>query len=251
MKETKKRFAIGKKMYLFIFATILFAVASVCALSYVISASQIDNYFKRLTSNSARSVASLMDAAYLKELSEAVQSEEYQAIREVAEETEDDTEVIAFLQEKGLWEKYEEQRNLMITYVDDMDDIKYLYAIKWGTAEENLDMYLLDADDVPIAETGYYELREAEFEGTDPTKEIAPVISHGDWGWLCSGYYPVYDEDGSIICHIGCDVGMDDVMKERRENLTYVIISAVVCTVIVLVGAFVFINRTVVWPLNK
>ncbi|MBP5281858.1 MAG: diguanylate cyclase, partial [Lachnospiraceae bacterium] len=79
----------------------------------------------------------------------------------------------------------------------------------------------------------------------------APVISHGDWGWLCSGYYPVYDEDGSIICHIGCDVGMDDVMKERRENLTYVIISAVVCTVIVLVGAFVFINRTVVWPLNK
>ncbi|MBR6478032.1 MAG: diguanylate cyclase, partial [Lachnospiraceae bacterium] len=251
MSDSKKRFAIGKKMYVFIIATILFAVASVCALSYVISASQIDNYFKRLTNNSARIVASQIDAAFLKELRQLAESEEYQALREQAEETDNDSLVIEYLREKGMWDRYEEQRNFLIDFVNNMDDIKYLYAIVWGDAGADHDMYLLDADDVPFYETGYYEEREAEFAGTDPTKEFDPVISHGDWGWLCSRYVPVYDEDGQIICHIGCDVGMEDVMKERYANLTYVIVSAIVCTIIVLAGAFVFINRTVVWPLNR
>jgi len=47
-------------------------------------------------------------------------------------------------------------------------------------------MYLLDADDVPVYETGYYEEREKEFLGVDAYQEIEPTISNGNWGWLCS-----------------------------------------------------------------
>ena len=251
MNDSKRRFPIGKKMYVFIVLTILFTVVSVCALSYVINASQINGYYKTLTSNSAKNVASLVDVGFLKQLRELAESEEYQAIRTQAEEEDDDTAVIAYLQDAGVWERYQAEREKLITYVENMADVKYLYAIVWGGANDTHDMYLLDADDVPFYETGYYELREAEFEGTDPTTDIEPVISRGDWGWLCSGYAVVRDEDGQIVCHIGCDVGMEDVVRERRENLLYVILGAVVCTVIVLAGAFPFINRTVVWPLNR
>ena len=220
MKDgSQKRFAISLKMYIFIVSMILFVVIAVSALAYVINVSQLDGYFKRLTSNSAKNVAALMDVEFLKELRTLAESEEYQALRDQAEEEDDDTLVIAYFQEKGVWEKYQEERNKLITYVDNMEDVKYLYAIAWGSAEDKYDMYLMDADDVPFYETGYYEEREAEFEGTDPTKDIAPVISKGDWGWLCSGYATVRDENGEIVCHVGCDVGMEDVMKARMQNL--------------------------------
>jgi len=251
MKDgSQKRFAISLKMYIFIVSMILFVVIAVSALAYVINVSQLDGYFKRLTSNSAKNVAALMDVEFLKELRTLAESEEYQALREQAEAEDDDTLVIAYFQEKGVWEKYQEERNKLVTYVQNMEDVKYLYAIAWGDAEAKYDMYLLDADDVPFYETGYYEEREAEFEGTDPTKDIAPVISKGDWGWLCSGYATVRDENGEIVCHVGCDVGMEDVMKARMQNLIYMSISAIACTIIALAGAFLFINRTVVWPLN-
>ncbi len=250
MSKIKTKFSIGKKMYIFVILTVLMSVSIVCALSFIINSRQIDTYFKRLTSNNARNFASFVDAQFLKELKEVAQSEEYQELRDRAEEAEDEESIRIYLEEKGLWERYEEQRKMLSQYLANIDDIEYLYIIVWGDMNDTHDMYLLDDDTIPIYETGYYELREAEFAGTDPTKEIAPVISHGDWGWLCSGYYPVFDENGEYICHIGCDVQMEDVMRERRISLTYMIVAAFVSMGLVLGLAFLFANKIIVSPLN-
>jgi len=59
-------------------------------------------------------------------------------------------------------------------------------------------MYLLDDDENPLYETGYFEVRKAEFAGMDFYKGIPPVISNGDWGWLCSAYAPVYDAQSKV-----------------------------------------------------
>ena len=251
MEAKKRRFTLDKKMYLFIFATILFTVASVCAFSYAINVNQIDGYFKQLTLENAQNVTSLIDVDFYKELRSLAESEEYQAIRDRAEEAEDDELVIQYFKDKGIWDKYQEERNRLITYIENMESVKYLYVIAWGDKDAMLDMYLMDADDVPIYETGYYEEREAEFAGMDPQEDIPPVISIGDWGWLCSGYARVYDDEGNLVCHVGCDVGMDDIVRERRENLSYVIMSAIFCMIIVLMGAFLFVNRAVVQPLKS
>jgi sensor histidine kinase regulating citrate/malate metabolism len=102
METKKRRFTIEKKMYLFIFAMIFFAVASVCLFSYIINVSQIDGYFKQLTLDNAQNVASLIDADFYKELRTIAESEEYQAIRDQAEEEDDDELVIEYLQEQGM-----------------------------------------------------------------------------------------------------------------------------------------------------
>ncbi len=112
-------------------------------------------------------------------------------------------------------------------------------------------MYLIDDYDNPITETGYYEDREPEFYGTDPNEPIEPTISNGDWGWLCSAYAPVYKEDGTLVCHIGCDIQMEDIMAERRANLSYVLFGAIGLTVVVLIGAVLFANKFVISPLNS
>ena len=246
-----KKFSIGKKMYIFAVATVLIVAVTVCVLNYEINAGQIDDYFMRLTMNTSQYYATQVDVEFLKKLREVAESEEYQKIREKAAEEESELEVIDYLKGKGLWDKYQEERNKMIDYIENMTDVEYLYLIVWGDKDSERDMYLLDADDVPVYETGYYELREAEFAGVDPTDVIEPVINNGDWGWLCSGYAPVFDEDGNVVCHVGCDVNMENIVNERRLAFSYMILSAVVCAIFVLIGAIVFVNRVLISPIKK
>ena len=252
-KDTKKRrFGIGKKMYLFVLVTVFVAVAAVAALAYIINVRQIDSYFKRLTLNTAENVASFVDVEFLKELKAVVAADEYQALRDRAEEEDDESLIEEYLREKGLWERYVTQREYLIQYVGFMDDVKYLYLIVWADkGEEPFDMYLVDADDVPLYETGYYEEREEEFGDADPHYLVDPVISNGDWGWLCSGYAPVYDAEGNLICNVGCDIGMAEMIRERRVNLIYLIISAAAILILIFIGAIIFAKKLVVKPLDS
>ena len=247
----KKRFSIGTKMYVFVIVTVMLTAIALCTMSYMINVTQIDAYYKRITINNAQNAITLLDADFLKQLRDVAKSEEYQALRDKAEEAEDEDMVIDYLKEKGLWDQYVTERQKLRTYVNNMKDIKYLYVILWSDIGEDHDMYILDSDDVGVYETGYYEEREPEFEGTDPNNIIDPVINNGDWGWLCSGYVPIRDTDGSVICHVGCDVDMEDVMRERWVNVTYMAIGAIVITAIVLAGSIIFVNKTVISPLKE
>ena len=250
MKKGRRHPSIGTKMYIFVIITVLFAAFGVCMLSFFINASQIDSYFKRLTINSAQYASTYVDIDFIKQLRSVVESDEYQAIRGAAEAADDDTSVVDYLKQKGLWDKYVAEREELINFVKNMTDVEYLYIVAWGVDSDH-DMYLLDADDVAFYETGYYEEREAEFEGVEPHNIIEPVISNGDWGWLCSGYVPVYDEEGNLVCHVGCDVDMENVMSARWSNLTYILSGALALMAIVLAGAIFSVRRQVVKPLNQ
>lgn len=129
--------------------------------------------------------------------------------------------------------------------------MKYLYILVNGDMFTEYDMMLMDDADNPIYITGVMAPNESEFSDMDVTGIIEPTITNGDWGWLCSGYAPVYASDGTVVCHIGCDVSMDEVMAERRQFLITAIIGALGFTVLVLVIAVILVNRVVVKPLNS
>ena len=255
MEHIERRFSIGKKMYVFVLGVVVLTIAGIWFLSYRLTSNQIDRYYKRLTINSAENYASFVDVEYIRELRAAAETDEFQDLRDLAEETDDESLIQTYLEEHGLWEDYVEQREIMRKYVETMDDIDYLYVVAWApeAAEdgEHYDMYILDADDVPLYETGYYEQREPEFGDFDPRTETEAIISNGDWGWLCSGYAPVFDDEGHLICTVGCDVSMEDVMADRKDNMISLSISAVIYTVIVLIAAFLVVTKYVVRPLNR
>ena len=102
---------------------------------------------------------------YLKRLKPVVLSAEYQTLREQAEAADDEKPVVDYLKAHGLWDQYETEREKLRTYAGNISDIKYLYIVVWGGKDSKYNMYLLDADDVPVYETGYYEEREKEFLG--------------------------------------------------------------------------------------
>ncbi len=245
------RFTLGKKMYIFVTTVVLFAAIGVAALSYIINARQMDRFNKRITLDSAKNYATLADVDYLKNLKAVVLSEEYQNLRDRAEETENEKLVIDYLNEKGLWEQYETEREKLRTYENNISDIKYLYIVVWGDKDSKYNMYLLDADDVPVYETGLYEEREKEFLGVDAYEELEPTISNGSWGWLCSAYAPVYDHEGELICTVGCDLNMEDVMEDRVAFLLFLTITAVFLVAVILAGAVIFVHKILIRPLNR
>ena len=250
MKKDEKRFSIKLKMYIFVVITVLAVAFGISAFAFLTSANQINNFYKQVTSDNARNFASLVDGDFLAELRAEAETEEFRQLRDKAEEDDYEQPIEDHLKEKGLWEKYIETRDMIDEYLSNMEEVKYLYIVAHGDRDAEYDMYLVDDSDNPIYETGYYEEREAEFRGIDLTNNPEPTISRGDWGWLCSDFKPVYDSEGNCVCIVGCDVGMDDVMKDRRQLMIYLIIGSLIFTAIVLTGAMLFIKKVVVAPLD-
>lgn len=250
--DKKRRFfSIRTKMYIFVIVIVLIAAFGASAIAFTTEADQIDRYYKQNTEDNASNFASMVDGDFLSKLRDVAKSEEFQKLRKKAEKEENEKLIENYLRKKGLWNQYKETRDMITDYLKNMKGIKYLYIIAHGDKDAKQDMYLIDDADNPIYETGYYEEREPELRGMDLTKMPEPKISNGDWGWLCSDFKPVYDSKGKDVCIVGCDIGMDDVMKERQRLLILLVAGTLALIIIVLVAAVLFMNRTVVKPLNR
>ena len=249
--EKKGYISISTKLYIFIILTVLFVGIGTALLTYYISSGQIDNSYKKISYDSAQNFASMIDGDYIAKLRKAAESNEYQEIRNKAEETENDSLVQEYLEKENLWIEYKDTRDRLQNYLDNMTSIEYLYIVACGGPNDTQDMYLIDDYETPMSELGYYEEREESFYGVDFSKRVEPTISTGDWGWLCSAYAPVYDSNGKVVAQVGCDFGMTDVMNERRTQLFYIIGTAFLLTIIVLAIAVLLIDNLVVKPLDK
>ena len=231
-------------MIIFTIVTILVASFGTTLISYFVSANIIDNYYKNLCMDCAENFATFMDPVYLMELRQVLESDEYQAVRDHAEETDNEQEVIDYLRGKGLWDRFVKARDQIDSYIESMDVIEYTYIL--ARSGGVYDMYLMDDSTNPAYVSGSITESEPEFVGVDASKRIEPTISNGEWGWLCSAYVPLYLEDGTVVCQIGCDIAMDDVMRERRTYLAYSLLGAMLFTMLMVVLSVIFTDHILV-----
>ena len=146
-RQNKKRFSISARMYLSVTLTVIAVAIGTAFFAYSVSIVQIDSYFKRLAYNTADNVSSLVDAGFYSRLRELAESEEYQIVREVAEEHDDDEKVKQYLIKEGIWDEYQKNLDFLKNYHAHMDDITYLYCIVFGDKDAKVDMYLIDDDE--------------------------------------------------------------------------------------------------------
>ena len=231
-------------MIIFTIVTILVASFGTALISYSVSANIIDNYYKSLCMDCAENFATFMDPVYLMELRQVLESDEYQAVRDHAEETDNEQEVIDYLRGKGLWGRFVKARDQIDSYIESMDVIEYTYIL--ARSGEVYDMYLMDDSTNPAYVSGSITESEPEFVGVEASKRIEPTISNGEWGWLCSAYVPLFLEDGTVVCQIGCDIAMDDVMRERRTYLVYSLLGAMFFTMLMEVLSVIFTDHILV-----
>ncbi|MBR5406606.1 MAG: sensor domain-containing diguanylate cyclase [Lachnospiraceae bacterium] len=247
--QNKKRISIGQKVYGFIAIAVFMASFGASMIAYMLHAGQIDRYYKNLSLNTAINFASFVDGDFLKDLSEAVMTDEYITLRDTAEEEDNEDLIRDYLDSHGLWDQYDSTRSFLIQYLRNMDDIEYLYIMNLGAADVSGDVYLIDDDENPLYVTGSIE--EDNLGIGSPTGIVEPSISNSEWGWLCSAYAPVFDSDGQLVCHIGCDVSMDDIMKSRIRALLYDILGSLAFTLLVTILAIHYTKRTVIKPLDE
>lgn len=252
MPKKKHRSSIRLRVNFFIVLVILLVACEVTAISYIMNDYQIDNFCKRLAYNSAENFAATVDPEFLKEFRKVAESSEYQQIREKAAETENDQLIKDYLTEKGLWDQFESTQRSMCTYLENMDDIKYLYVIALGEKSARYDMYLIDDYDNHLTRIGFYDERDEDLINVDTTKYIEPSINNTNkWGYLCSAYAPVNDKAGKLVCHVGCDIDMESNVNERYQYLVYIGIATLILTTIVLIIAIVFVNKNFLNPLKQ
>ncbi|MBO4905390.1 MAG: GGDEF domain-containing protein [Lachnospiraceae bacterium] len=247
--KDRKRISIGRRVYCFIAVVVFVATFGASMIAYKVHIGQIDTYYKNLSLNTAINFASFVDGDYLNSLCKAISTEEYNNLRDTAEETDNEDMIRDYLIAQGLWDQYDSTRSFLIQYLRNMKDIKYLYIMRLGESISDEDIYLIDDDDNPLYITG---TKEADNLGLDgPTGIVPPSISNTDWGWLCSAYAPVYDSKGSLVCHVGCDISMDEVMASRTKALLLDVLGSAVFTLLVTLIAIHYTKHTVIKPLNK
>lgn len=82
MLGKKKRFSVSMKINVFLIIITFTVSFGVALVAYVFNVIQIDNYFKRLSENSARNFVSSVDPEFLGKLREVAESKGFQELRE-------------------------------------------------------------------------------------------------------------------------------------------------------------------------
>lgn len=106
----KRRFSINTKLQLLVILVVLVVSFGIGLTAYAVNVEQIDRYFKRISFNSATNFATFIDPDFFVRLRETAESEEFQAIRETAEQTGNESLIENYLKEKNLWEEYAQTR---------------------------------------------------------------------------------------------------------------------------------------------
>ena len=65
-----------------------------------------------------------------------------------------------------------------------------------------------------------------------------------EFGWLCSAYEPVTNSEGRNVAMVGVDISMDDMMAERQEFLTTMLLFAAALMVAASLGTVLLMNRS-------
>ncbi len=250
-KKTKRKNRIVSLRFKSIAIILVFAIVlSVIAItiSYNVYSNTLDEQYKRLSSNLAKTAASQLSAEDLERY--------YEEVKKIG--TYDDEKYWGDEAYKAAYDakadaikdaKYYEMLDTLFE-IKDNNDILYLYVQK---LDGDMCTYIFDADraDDRCQLGTTHEVSGPTKETKNPENGIPAFITNDAYGWLVTSMEPVKDADGNPVALVGVDISMDDIMAQRANYLRNIIIIIEVA-VVILVALIVFlINITLVKPINK
>ncbi len=251
MAKTKRKYRIASlriKSVLLVVAAAVILSAVLVSISYRTYTSTMDEHYKKLTSDLAKTAASQLDADELmRYYEEAKQLGEFDADR---------------------YDGDEAYRADFDARADSLKDAEYermmkiLFDIKYANGIEYLYVQKLDGDQCTyIMDTDTSEdycqlgmVRPVDSHSlTVENREygIPSYISSGDFGWLCTAMEPVFDGDGNPVALVGVDISMDKIVADRDRFLQHMIIIIGVSTIALALIIILLINSALIYPINK
>lgn len=240
-----KQRSVSVRINLLILMLVIVICGGLVTAAYWNNSRQIDETYMNRTSQISATIASLLDGDHITDILDVLQTEEYQALRTEAVETEDNGRIEQYLAEKGILDKVQETEN-KLSSLRDLQGAKYIYLV--SVMKEN-GITFCDPDE-PLTSLGVITKNAGEFGENVSNTHIAPTVSMTDFGWLCSAYDPVTDSAGNAVCLVGVDIDMTDVMNARHHFLRFLLIFSAVMGVLAVALGIWLMRNTVVKPLK-
>ena len=244
MNKNKNR--IGKELIFVLLILFSLIVILLLAASYLVHSREIDNLFKERVEQLSVSVSSLLNGDYLENLSNCVSSDEFQELREKANE-EDRPELLEdYLKEAGLYSEYVSYTELLGT-LQKNSKVEYIYVQDVGEKDA---MYLLDPSET-ILSLGLHEKNADELDYIKSNIRLPATVTKSEYGWLCTCTEPVTASDGSFPAVVCVDLNMSAIIARRNRFLiNMILLSAAVLILMAFVGAY-YVRKVVAEPLSS
>lgn len=128
----------------------------------------------------------------------------------------------------------------------------YVYQIREDGCHVVFD---LDTDEVPASQPGEVIPFDASFEKCIPDllagREVAPVISRDNYGFLLTIYTPLYDSNGVCQCYAAVDYSMDLLTAYVRTIIGHIIIFFLIVIFIIVVVSVLATDRGIIKPMRR
>ncbi len=233
--------------------------ATAAIISYTLYSSAMDQHYKTLAMNTAKTASMILDAEAVETLTDDVM-EVYRsyctgdtapAFHRFTEEDWED--YYASFYEAAASEAYASVFHTLSIFREE-NKVRWMY-ICYMDAETGKAVYIIDADTTrdatpsghcdPIVDGNMELMRQGIYDFP------AYVTNYEEYGWLCSASAGITDSDGRVIANVYVDLSMNEVMRDRQSFLIRLGLAlfAVAAVLIFIVTAAV--NRTVVVPINR
>jgi len=162
---------------------------------------------------------------YFKDVKKERTEEAWNAVHMAAEMI-DPEQIDSYIKEGYTANGYVRTAALLDRIWENSSNIQYLYVFR---IEDEGTRYIFDveADPAPDEPPSYApgELVEfdegvlAHLEQFKAGKEVEPIETSDDWGWLISVYYPLKNMNGSTVCYVVADVSVEHITEFLHEFL--------------------------------
>ena len=269
MDKNKRRISLSFKLNILIIAIILAVSIGLVFISYRTYSSKIDSLYYAKVETLAHSVSVNYTENLILPLIAMAQSEEFQEVREQAENTNDHELLEQWMMKHKVKEFYtselefagvdaEEEANQplynlfvggcgYLSYVEEANDVSAIFI------QYDLDGVTYNLMDTSgnVLRIGTAEEPEEKFAQYADNGSVPATIVEMGGKWICTACEPIYNyEEKKPIALAGVDIDMDEVMREHTWFVWNCIVFVLIETVLAIVAAMIMFYRTVIRPIG-
>lgn len=242
----KRRFSVVMKITAIVIVMAILIGSTAIYAGYYLHSTTMNQYYKNQVVNISKTLSKYIPADYIEQLKEAASDPELEIVREEAIASDNPDLVKDWMIQKGVYDDYEKVLSILEDFRNNMG-MTYVYVLN---NQANYSTYLADPDE-DMTIFGKREDNTAGFEQYTSNEEIPPTVSEGEYGWLCSGYEPIYSEDGKAIALIGVDISMNEVVGQQMDFLKQMLTWLIILTLIIVILVICYFRYTLTKPLQK
>ena len=254
------RQSLRAKVIVAVLLMVVIAAGVTGIIGYDTYARSMEEHYERLTMNTAKSAASMLDTEAVAELAERT----LEIYRSFCPDENTPPDFDSFDEEElaayyAAFEEIRENPAHQETYntlnaLKEDNEVLWMYVAVIDPQTE-LGIYVVDADTSESAcPPGTWAVIESENLALigQGLYDFPPYITnYEEFGWLSSASAAMLDENANVVANAFVDFSMNEVMADRRDFQVRMFVALATVTLLMILGLTYVFSRAVVRPINQ